>query len=237
MMKAAFSARWLGSEMRLEWGRARCCCISSGSRWWGWESAGEQWDGWEGEEAQGINQFHKSKFKSTRCAGTGSETQPLVLMGLRTHGWRGAGVAAKGKLTEPTAETAVSASTGRASSRLWFLGLCLRELNNKTSKYKQKNQSSQTSPLVYHGRGWFLLPVIESWKSREANMPVLTEYKKDFQTREKVFLRTEMFPDFILWHNGDIFTDFPLTHGQVFRSLLKIHHLSLISLFFPPSFP
>lgn len=29
-------------------------------------------------------------------------------------------------------------------------------------------------------------------------MPVLTEYKKDFQTREKVFLRTEMFPDFIL---------------------------------------
>lgn len=112
------------------------------------------------------------------CAVMGSGTQSLF-----SWAWEltGQGRPAKGKVRQVQKWRSVWLS-GR--NQFWFSELYLHELNKiKQSKYKQKNQFSQNITWCVSWEMLILLPV-ESWKSIEANMRVLTELYQAMNTKK-----------------------------------------------------
>lgn len=128
------------------------------------------------------------------CAGTGRGTRPLSAWAWK---FTGQGRPAKGKLTETTAKMVVSADerpVGSDSQSFIYMSWTTIKCQN----IDRKTNPPKISPHVYHGRCWFFLLPVESWKSIEANMPVLTEVyqvmntKKDFQ-KKRSFLGLKCF--------------------------------------------
>lgn len=133
-----------------------------------------QCDGGERGHMQGIysfNAFHKDLLDSALCSVLWCDWNAVpVLLGVRIS-WRGE---ARNREIDWDAAKMVPvwlSVWGALTPRTVFTQA---GRPTKGQNRNRKTSPPKISPCVYHGRYWFLLPV-ESWKSIEANMPVLTE--------------------------------------------------------------